>query len=202
MAPPKSKTKAKPRLKAKAKAKPKAKPALKAKPASKAASKATSRATSQAMRSSKSRPANAPALAPHLVCAGADKAIDFYKKAFGAIEMMRLAGRDGKLIHAALQVNGAPVMLVDEFPMMGNASPHSLKGTPVTIHMTVEDVDSFTQRALKAGAKVIMPVDDMFWGDRYGIIEDPFGHRWSIATHLRDMTADEIKKAMLSAMPG
>ncbi len=93
-------------------------------------------------------------------------------------------------------------MLVDEFPMMGNASPHSLKGTPVTIHMTVDDVDSFTQRAIKAGAKVIMPVADMFWGDRYGIVEDPFGHRWSIATHQRDMTVKEIEKAMHRAMPG
>jgi PhnB protein len=190
MARSKSKTKAKP----KAKARPKARPASKAKPASKAASKAR--------RSSRSRPANAPALAPHLVCAGADKAIDFYKKAFGATEMMRMPGKDGKIIHAALQINGAPVMLVDEFPKMGNASPITLKGTPVTIHMTVDDVDSFTQRAVKAGAKVIMPVADMFWGDRYGIIEDPFGHRWSIATHLRDMTPDEIKKAMHSAMPG
>jgi PhnB protein len=188
MAPPK-KSKAKP----KAKVKPKAKAAAKTKPASKAA---------KARATSRPRDPNLPLLAPHLVCAGADKAIDFYKKAFAASEVMRLAGRDGKLIHAALRVNGATVMLVDEFPMMGNASPHSLKGTPVTIHMTVDDVDSFTQRAIKAGAKVIMPVADMFWGDRYGIIEDPYGHRWSIATHQRDMTPKEIEKAMYRAMPG
>ncbi len=139
-------------------------------------------------------------LTPHLVCKGAAKAIDFYKKAFGAVEMMRLPGKDGRLIHAAVQINGACVMLVDEFPEMSNKAPTTLRGTPVTIHLMVGDVDAFTKRAVKAGAKVVMPVADMFWGDRYGVIEDPFGHRWSIATHLRDMTVKEIKDAM-SCMP-
>jgi PhnB protein len=156
----------------------------------------------RATRKPRPVPAGYHSVTPYLSIRGAAQAIDFYKKAFGATEMMRMPGKDGKIIHAALQINGAPVMLVDEFPNMGNASPITLKGTPVTIHMTVDNVDSFTQRAIKAGAKVIMPVADMFWGDRYGIIEDPFGHRWSIATHLRDMTADQIKKAMHSAMPG
>jgi PhnB protein len=137
-------------------------------------------------------------LMPHLVCAGAAKAIDFYKKAFGGVEMMRLPGKDGRLIHAAVEINGARVMLVDEFPEMGAKAPTTLKGTPVTIHLMVDDVDAFTKRAVKAGAKVVMPVADMFWGDRYGIVEDPFGHRWSIATHLRDMTLKEIKDAMKS----
>jgi PhnB protein len=172
------KTKTKARIVAKTKAKPAAKKA-KAKP----------------------RPARMQPLSPHLVCAGAAKAIDFYKKAFGATEMMRLPGKDGKLIHASVEINGAMVMLVDEFPQMHALSPTSLKGTPVTIHLMVDDVDAFTKRAVKAGAKVVMPVADMFWGDRYGIIEDPFGHRWSIATHLRDMSAKEIQAAMRSAMP-
>ncbi len=140
-------------------------------------------------------------LSPHLVCAGAAKAIDFYKKAFGAVEKMRLPGKNGKLIHGAVQICGCSVMLVDEMPEWGALSPKALKGTPVTIHLMVDDVDAFVKRAVKAGAKLIMPVADMFWGDRYGIVEDPFGHRWSIATHLRDMTAKEIQAAMRTAMP-
>jgi PhnB protein len=144
----------------------------------------------------KAKPARMQALSPHLVCAGAAKAVDFYKKAFGAEEMIRLPGKGGKLIHASVMINGAMVMLVDEFPQMGSKAPTTLKGTPVTIHLMVDDVDAVTKRAVKAGAKVILPVADMFWGDRYGIIEDPFGHRWSIATHLRDMSAKEIRDAM------
>jgi uncharacterized glyoxalase superfamily protein PhnB len=139
-------------------------------------------------------------LMPHLVCAGAVKAIAFYKKAFGAEEMMRLPGKDGRLVHGAVEINGACVMLVDEFPEMGAKAPTTLRGTPVTIHLMVDDVDAVTKRAVRAGAKVVMPVADMFWGDRYGVIEDPFGHRWSIATHVRDMTVKEIKDAM-NGMP-
>jgi PhnB protein len=168
----------------KTKVRAKAKPAAKAKPKPKA----------------KPRPAAMSPLSPHLVCKDAAKAIAFYKKAFGAEEMMRLPGKDGRLIHAAVKINGATVMLVDEFPEMGAKAPTSLKGTPVTLHLTVDDVDAFTKRAVKAGAKVVMPVADMFWGDRYGIVEDPSGHRWSIATHMRDMTVKEIKEAM-NCMP-
>ncbi len=167
------------------KAKPKTSAKRKAKPAAK-----------MKETGAKPGPAGMQALSPHLVCAGAAKAIDFYKKAFGATEMMRLPGKGGKLMHGSVQINGALVMLVDEFPEMGAKAPTTLKGTPVTIHLMVDDVDAFTKRAIKAGAKVIMPVSDMFWGDRYGVIEDPFGHRWSIATHLRDMSAKEIQAAM------
>jgi len=171
---------------------------MKAKPKSKSKAKSATktRAATKVRTRPKSRPAGMQPLSPHLVCAGAAKAIDFYKKAFGAEEMMRLPGKDGKLMHACVQINGAPVMLVDEFPGMCNKAPTTLKGTPVTMHLMVDDVDAFTRRAVKAGAKVIMPVADMFWGDRYGVIEDPFGHRWSIATHLRDMSAKEIQAAM------
>lgn len=133
---------------------------------------------------------------PHLVCAGAAKAIAFYKKAFAAEEMMRLEGPDGRLWHGAIRIGDSIVMLVDEAPEWGSLGPKALKGTPVTIHLNVEDVDAFTARAVAAGAKVTMPVADMFWGDRYGQVEDPFGHRWSVATHVRDMTAEEIKAAM------
>lgn len=141
-------------------------------------------------------------LSPHLVCDGAAEAIAFYKKAFGAEEMIRLPGKDGKIMHACVSINGAPVMLVDENRDCGMSSPKSLKGSPVSIHLNVADVDAFVDRAVKAGAVVTMPVADMFWGDRFGMIEDPFGHKWSIATHQRDMSEDELRQAAQQAMCG
>lgn len=136
---------------------------------------------------------------PHLVCAGAAKAIDFYKEAFGAEEMMRLDGPDGRLWHGCIRIGDSLVMLVDEMPDYGSLGPKALKGTPVTIHLNVPDVDSFVAQATGAGAKVIMPVADAFWGDRYGQIEDPFGHRWSVATRVKTMTLEEIRAAMPTA---
>jgi PhnB protein len=133
---------------------------------------------------------------PHLVCAGAADAIEFYKKAFGATEMMRLPGKDGKLMHGAVQINGAMVMLVDEMPEWGVQSPKSLNGTPVTIHLYVDDVDAFFAHAVEAGATVKMPPADMFWGDRYGVITDPFGHSWSIATPQREVSVEELQEAV------
>jgi uncharacterized glyoxalase superfamily protein PhnB len=134
---------------------------------------------------------------PHLICAGAADAIEFYKRAFNAVELMRLAGTDGKLIHACIRIGDSAIMLVDEFPNRSALGPKSLKGSPVTIHLFVEDADAFSKRAVAAGAKMTMPIADMFWGDRYGQLEDPFGHRWSVATHVRDMSPDEIQHAML-----
>ena len=133
---------------------------------------------------------------PHLICAGAAKAIDFYRQAFGAEEIARLPGPDGRLMHAAVKIGDSQVMLVDEMPEWGALGPKSLKGSPVTIHLYVEDVDAVVARAVKAGAKVTMPVADQFWGDRYGKLEDPFGHHWSIATHLRDVSMEDAQKAM------
>jgi len=133
---------------------------------------------------------------PHLVCAGAADAIEFYKKAFNAVEGGRLPGPQGKLMHAMIRIEGSAVMLVDEMPECGALGPKSLKGTPVTIHLYVEDADAVVARAVAAGAKVTMPVADMFWGDRYGRIEDPFGHHWSVATHIRDVTTAEMQDAM------
>jgi len=133
---------------------------------------------------------------PHLVCAGAVDAIEFYKKAFGAVEGGRLPGPNGKLMHAMIRIEGSVVMLVDEMPEWGALGPKSLKGSPVTIHLYVEDVDAFAARAVAAGAKITMPVADMFWGDRYGKLEDPFGHHWSIGTHIRDVSPEEMKQAM------
>lgn len=134
-------------------------------------------------------------ITPHLVCRNAAAAITFYQKAFGAVELARLPGPQGKLMHALLSIGDSPFMLVDEFPEWGAMGPQSLKGSPVTIHLYVEDVDAAVERAVAAGAKLTMPVADMFWGDRYGTIEDPFGHRWSIATHIRDMSPEEIQAA-------
>ena len=133
---------------------------------------------------------------PHLVCAGAAQAIEFYKKAFGATEEARLAGSDGKLMHAMIRIGGSAIMLADEMPEWGSLGPKALKGSPVTIHLYVEDVDAFAKRAVAAGAKITMPVADMFWGDRYGKLEDPFGHRWSIGTHVRDVSPEEMQRAM------
>lgn len=138
---------------------------------------------------------------PHLTVAGAAKAIDFYRKAFGATEMVRIPGPDGKLIHASIRIGDSAVMLVDENPAWGMRGPKLLKGTTVTIHLFVEDVDAFVAKAVKAGARITMPIADQFWGDRYGVIEDPFGHSWSVATHLRDMSQDELREAMKSAGP-
>lgn len=132
---------------------------------------------------------------PHLVCGGAADAIDFYKKAFGAVEEGRLAGPQGKIMHAMIRIGDSAVMLVDEFPEWGSVGPKALKGSPVTLHLYVEDVDAFVARAVDAGAKITMPVEDMFWGDRYGKLEDPFGHQWSVATHVRDLSPEEIQEA-------
>ena len=137
---------------------------------------------------------------PHLICAGAADAIEFYKNAFGAIEMFRLPTPDGRLMHASIMIGDSMVMLVDEMKEMGALGPKSRGGTPVGIHLQVEDADALFARAVAAGAAVKMPVMDMFWGDRYGVVVDPFGHEWSIATHIRDLTPDEIAAAALEAM--
>lgn len=133
---------------------------------------------------------------PHLVCAGAADAIEFYKKAFGATELMRVPGPQGRLMHAHVRIGDSSVMLVDEFPEWGSFGPKSLKGSSVTIHLYVENADASFERALAAGATVRMPLENTFWGDRYGVVTDPFGHNWSIATHIRDVTRDELLAAV------
>ena len=146
-------------------------------------------------------PQGMTAVTPHLVCAGAIGAMDFYKKAFGAVEEARMLGPGGGLMHGMIRIGGAAIMLVDENPQFGMLGPKSLKGSPVTIHLYVKDVDAFVDHAVKAGATVKMPVQDMFWGDRYGHLEDPYGHSWSVATHTRDVTPEEMKKAMAAMAP-
>lgn len=136
-------------------------------------------------------------LTPHLVVRDANRAIDFYKRAFGAEVRSRVPGPDGKsVMHAELKIGDSIVMLCDEFPGMKDCvAPQSLNGTTVTLHLYVHDADAATQRAVAAGAQVTMPLMDAFWGDRYGKVTDPFGHQWSIAAHQRDVTPDQIQKA-------
>jgi PhnB protein len=139
-------------------------------------------------------------LTPHLVCEGAAAAMDFYVKAFGAVDLGRMPGPGGKIMHGTMRIGDSVLMLVDDFPDFGSHGPLALKGSPVTIHLYVEDADASFARAVEAGAKAVMPLADMFWGDRYGMLEDPFGHKWAIATHKRDMTPEQIGEAMQKAM--
>jgi uncharacterized glyoxalase superfamily protein PhnB len=139
---------------------------------------------------------------PHLVVKNGASAIDFYKRALGAEEVTRLPSPDGRIMHAHLRVGTTAVFLADDFPEMCGGqprNPQALHGTPVTIHRYVHDVDSAIKRAQDAGATVKVPASEMFWGDRYGVIEDPFGHQWSFATHTKDLTPEEIGKAAQQA---
>ena len=148
------------------------------------------------MQNARPIPEGMRTVTPHLVCAGAADAIEFYKKAFGAVEMARLPDPQGRVMHAMIRIGDSAVMLVDENRDWGALGPKTLKGTPVTIHLYVVDADAFAARAVKAGAKITMPVEDMFWGDRYGKLEDPFGHHWSVGTHVRDVSMEEMQQAM------
>jgi PhnB protein len=133
---------------------------------------------------------------PHLICAGAAQAIEFYKKAFNAVELSRLPGANGKLMHASIRIGDSVIFLTDEMPEWNSLGPSARKGTSVVIHLYVDDVDAFAKRAIASGGKERLPVQDMFWGDRYGQIEDPFGHMWSVATHVRDVKPEDMQKAM------
>jgi len=135
-----------------------------------------------------------PGATPYLICKGAAQAIDFYKKAFGAEETMRLSSGDGPIGHAEIRIAGAAIMLADEFPKMGAKSPTTYGGSPVSIYIYVTDVDALARRAEAAGAKVLRPVSDQFYGDRSVFLEDPFGHKWGFATHVEDVPLEEIKR--------
>lgn len=138
---------------------------------------------------------------PHLVVKGADKAIEFYKQALGATEMSRIPGPDGKsVLHAELRVGGGRVYICDEFPQSGCKAPTSIGATSVTLHVYVADVDAAFAKAVAAGAVVMMPLMDMFWGDRYGKIRDPFGHEWSLASHIEDVPPEEMPARAKDAM--
>jgi PhnB protein len=137
---------------------------------------------------------------PYLTVKDAAGAIDFYKKAFGAEEVMRFAGPDGRVAHAEVKIGDSRVMLGDECPVMGARSPLSIGGTPVGILLYVKDVDAQSQKAIAAGATVVRPVQDQFYGDRSGTFEDPFGHKWTIATHKEDVSMEEMRKRMEAIM--
>jgi PhnB protein len=147
-------------------------------------------------------PAGHEGVIPHLVCDPCGKALDFYKTALGAEEVCRVPGPDGRLMHAAMKLGGTMVFLADDFPEHcgGKASsPKALGGTPVTLHQFVRDCDAAVKRAADAGATVVMPPADMFWGDRYAVVADPFGHSWSFATHIKDVSPEELGAAMATA---
>jgi PhnB protein len=139
-------------------------------------------------------PEGYPRVMPYLCVDGASAAIDFYSAVFGATERMRMPAPDGKLAHAELQLGDSVVALSDEYPELGARSPKAFGGSPVTMSVYVEDVDAIFERALKAGAKALRPVEDQFYGDRSGQFEDPFGHRWSVGTHIEDVSPEEMAK--------
>jgi len=144
-------------------------------------------------------PDNMHTVTPHLICEGAAQAIDFYVKAFNAVELARLPGPDGRIMHAMVQIGDSKIMLADAFSECGAMGPQGLQDSPVYLHIYVEDVDAAMAQAEAAGAKITMPAADMFWGDRYGQLTDPIGHRWSIATHKQDLTPEQIQEAMRTA---
>jgi PhnB protein len=146
------------------------------------------------MSTTKAIPEGWEGATPYLSIKGAAEAIEFYKKAFGATETMRLPGTEGRVGHAEIKIGKANIMLADEYPEMGFLSPTSLGGSPVTIHLYVEDVDALARQAEAAGAKVLRPVADQFYGDRGGKFEDPFGHLWHFATHKEDVTPQEMQR--------
>jgi PhnB protein len=141
-------------------------------------------------------PDDYPQLMPYLIVDGASEAIDFYKAVFGADERMRMGGPDGKVGHAELEIGDAIVMLADANPGMGMQHPSAIGGTPVTLHLYVEDADTTFDRAVQAGAKPLRPMEDRFYGDRSGQFEDPYGHRWNVATHVEDVSEEEMQRRM------
>jgi PhnB protein len=147
-------------------------------------------------------PDDYPCVIPSLVLDGAAQATDFYREVLGATERLRMDGPDGRIGHAELQIGESVIFVADEFPEMEFVGPKKIGGSPVTVMVYVEDVDATFDRAMKAGAKVTRPVEDQFYGDRVGQFEDPFGHRWSVATHVEDVPPEEMAKRAAEAMGG
>ncbi len=144
-------------------------------------------------------PDNYPQVVPYLCVDGASAAIEFYRNVFGATERMRMSEPDGTIGHAELEIGTALIMLSDEYPDLGIRAPKTIGGTPVTISVYVEDVDDVFTRAIDAGATALRPVKDQFYGDRTGQFEDPFGHRWSVATHIEDVSPQEMAERAAAA---
>jgi PhnB protein len=146
------------------------------------------------MNTVKPIPDHYPTVTPYLTVQDAAKAIEFYKQAFGATESMRLVDPSGTIGHAEIIIGTSPIMLSDEFPEMGIHSPQTLGGSPMSIHLYVEDVDATFNQAIAAGAKEVMAIKDQFYGDRTGKVIDPFGHTWTIATHQEDVSLEELQQ--------
>jgi uncharacterized glyoxalase superfamily protein PhnB len=142
-----------------------------------------------------STPAGYHTVTPSIIVRNAAEAIEFYRRALGAEEVSRMAGPDGKIMHAEIRIGDSIVMLGEENPEWGTLSPLSTNGNPGSLHIYVDDADAAFERALRAGATVRYPLEDAFWGDRYGKVTDPFGHEWGIATHVKDMTPEEMRQA-------
>ena len=143
-----------------------------------------------------------PRVTPYLIVDGAAAAIEFYKSVLGATERMRMAGPDGKVGHAELEIGDSVIMLADEHPELNARGPKTVGGTPVFLHVYVEDADSVFERAVEAGAEPLQPVEDKFYGDRSGGFEDPFGHHWNVAMHVEDIAPDEMSKRAAEAATG
>jgi PhnB protein len=146
-------------------------------------------------------PENYPRVTPYLVVEGAAEAIDFYSRVFGAKEQMRMPAPGGRIGHAELKIGDSMVMLADAVPEMGHKSPKALGGTPISLLVYVENADATAAKAVENGGKLVRPVEDQFYGDRMGGIEDPFGHHWYVATHVEDVTAEEMKRRMEAMVP-
>ena len=143
-----------------------------------------------------------PRVTPYLIVEGGEAALEFYGRIFGARERMRMPAPEGKIGHAEIEIGDSVVMLADESPDMGALSPTTIGGSPVTLSIYVEDVDAVFEAALEAGATSVRPIENQFYGDRIGQFEDPFGHRWHVATHVEDVPPDEMEKRMAEAMGG
>ena len=144
-------------------------------------------------------PAGYHSVTPYMIVDGAADAIEFYEQAFGASELMRIPGANGKVMHAEIEIGDSPVMLSDEFPDLGAKGPKALGGSPTSLMIYVEDVDAVFRRALEAGATEIRPVQDQFYGDRSGTLTDPFGHQWTLATHVEDVSGEELQRRVAAA---
>jgi PhnB protein len=133
---------------------------------------------------------------PYLIVQGASKAMEFYKNVFGATERMRIPTPEGKVAHAEIDIGGSVIMLADECPERGAKSPHTIGGTPICLHLYVKDADAVFVKAVATGATQIRPVENQFYGDRSGMFSDPFGHSWNVATHVEDVSPEELHKRM------
>lgn len=147
-----------------------------------------------------STPTGYHSVTPSIIVRDAPQAIEFYKRALGAEEVSRMVGPDGKIMHAEIRIGDSIVMLGEESAAWGMLSPLSLKGVPSSLHIYVADADAAFDRAVKAGATVRYPLEDAFWGDRYGKVTDPYGHEWGIATHVKDLSPEEMERAGREAM--